>query len=305
MTALRAVDAPVITLRDAIDGYLTHLEMAGKAPGTMAGYEHTLRRVAKDLGADRDVTTVTTAQLSRWMQHAWGDKAPNTWNRGRAVLAEAWAYWTAEGIARRNIASPIPRRRVPPSAPKALDRQTIETLLTLPGTSLRERALWALMYSSGARVQEALNLSVQDLRLEPHVSSATVIGKGGAEDAIIFDNRARVLLSEYIGRRRSGPVFLGDDSGPLSYHAARRAFIAATRQILGGGGATLHQLRHSCATHDLEDGMPIHVVQRKLRHSQIATTGIYARTSTRMVRDWMRENDRTRNRTWRRRRSGL
>ena len=165
---------------------------------------------------------------------------------------------------------------------------------------LRDRLLLEFLYGTGCRVSEAVGLDVADL--EPDHGRARVLGKGNKERVVFFGGECQALLQRYLTLRadhlrawhaaskRSAPVdrhalFVGRRGGRLSDRGARRIVTAATAAAGIDKQVTPHSLRHSFATHLLDAGANVRVVQELLGHASISTTQVYTHTSLARLRE--------------------
>ena len=166
--------------------------------------------------------------------------------------------------------------------------------------SLRDLLLLEFLYGSGCRVSEAVGLDVADV--EPDEGRARVLGKGNKERVVFFGAECRALLQQYLPLRAarvrtwSAPpaaparvarraLFLGRRGGRLGDRAARRIVSAATAAAGIDKRVTPHSLRHSFATHLLDAGANVRVVQELLGHASISTTQVYTHTSLARLRE--------------------
>ena len=166
--------------------------------------------------------------------------------------------------------------------------------------SLRDLLLLEFLYGSGCRVSEAVGLDVADV--EPDAGRARVLGKGNKERVVFFGGACRTLLQHYLPLRAarvhawskppSAParvarhaLFLGRRGGRLGDRAARRIVSAATAAAGIDKRVTPHSLRHSFATHLLDAGANVRVVQELLGHASISTTQVYTHTSLARLRE--------------------
>ncbi|MDE0447150.1 MAG: tyrosine-type recombinase/integrase [Spirochaetaceae bacterium] len=166
--------------------------------------------------------------------------------------------------------------------------------------SLRDLLLLEFLYGSGCRVSEAIGLDVADV--EPDAGRARVLGKGNKERVVFFGGACRALLQHYLplraarvrawSRPPAAParvarhaLFLGRRGGRLGDRAARRIVSAATAAAGIDKRVTPHSLRHSFATHLLDAGANVRVVQELLGHASISTTQVYTHTSLARLRE--------------------
>nr|WP_245657858.1 site-specific integrase [Herbidospora mongoliensis] len=171
-------------LGPAVDAFLT-----GRAPSTARSYGQTLHRLRLALGAHTPLATVTAAEVSRVVTTAWGDAAARTWNRHLAAIG-SFATWAELP----GLTGDLARRAEPPSARRPVVPPEH------PGLSLRERALWSLLYESSAPISRVLALNVDDLDLDDR----------RARNGVSWRSRTARLLPELVGDRTRGPLFLSD-----------------------------------------------------------------------------------------------
>jgi integrase/recombinase XerD len=244
---------------------------------------------------------------------------------GRAVVAVRGlhAFAAAEGLApsdpARPVRPPVPPRRLPRAIPVA----DVERLLAAAGTGegprpLRDRALLELLYATGARISEAIALDVDDLDLVarpgpmaepgagpdrpeipgPPAVQATVrlSGKGQKQRIVPVGSYAREALEQYLVRARptlatatrrasaSPAVFLNARGGRLTRQGAW-AVLRATATRAGIADVSPHTLRHSFATHLLDGGADVRVVQELLGHASVTTTQVYTLVTVEKLRE--------------------
>jgi integrase/recombinase XerD len=190
--------------------------------------------------------------------------------------------------------------------PDTLDAGEIEALLEAPGdadpTGIRDRALLELLYASGLRISEALGLDRADLSLEE--GSVRVIGKGDRERLVPVGDVAIAALERYLGEvrgpwlddarragragpdhdRRGGPLFVSRRGRRLGRMDGWRVLRRAARTAGLSARVTPHTLRHSFATHLLEGGADLRVVQELLGHASITTTQLYTHLTGERIR---------------------
>ena len=244
---------------------------------------------------------------------------------GRAVVAVRGlhAFAAAEGLARSDPASLVHPPVSPRKLPRAIGVQEVERLIAAAGAGddgdaarpLRDRALLELLYGTGARISEAVGLDVDDLGFMaaddtaaqagralastgPQAPPATVrlAGKGGRDRVVPVGRYAREALEAYLVRARpalaaaarrasvSPAVFLNARGGRLTRQGAWGALKAAADRA-GLGGVSPHTLRHSYATHLLDGGADVRVVQELLGHASVTTTQIYTMVTVDKLRE--------------------
>lgn len=167
----------------------------------------------------------------------------------------------------------------------------LDGIETVTGYGLRDRAFFELMYGTGIRVSEACGIDLEDLDLK----SLNVMirhGKGNKERLIPFGSIPQKFLKLYVKKARPwftqndrGALFLNAEGRRLTTHASRNRFKLHLKTVdLQDQGFTVHSLRHSCATHLLDNGADIRFVQELLGHESIQTTCIYTREVTRSLK---------------------
>ena len=297
----------------------------GLAAHTLQAYRRDLRRYAAALGAAGragvgDVTTQDVAgYLAGLREGDEGHPPLAASSAGRAVVAVRGlhAFTLAEGLApadpARQVRPPAPPRRLP----RAIPVDDVERLLEAAGAGegprpLRDRALLELLYATGARISEATALDVDDLDLtaegarpgppaEPAGAAdwpATVrlSGKGSKQRVVPVGRFARQALEHYLVRGRpalaaaarrasaSPAVFLNARGGRLTRQGAWAALRAAALRA-GISGVSPHTLRHSFATHLLDGGADVRVVQELLGHASVTTTQVYTLVTVDRLRE--------------------
>ncbi len=239
---------------------------------------------------------------------------------GRAVVAVRGlhAFAAAEGLAGSDPASLVHPPVSPRKLPRAIGVPEVERLIAAAGAGdddgaarpLRDRALLELLYGTGARISEAVGLDVDDLGFVapedtagragtlPQAPPATVrlAGKGGRDRVVPVGRYAREALEAYLVRARpalaaaarrasaSPAVFLNARGGRLTRQGAWGVLKAAADRA-GLGGVSPHTLRHSYATHLLDGGADVRVVQELLGHASVTTTQIYTMVTVDKLRE--------------------
>ncbi len=281
----------------AIEAWLEHLRVERLlAAATIAAYDRDLRQYAENaagIGGWRLDAEVARAWLAALRRPPWGLR-PATLRRKTASLRAFHAFADAEGWTVRAIAPLIDLPRSERRIPDVLDPEEVVRLLEAPdaGTPLgiRDRALLELLYASGLRVSEALGLDREDLSWERE--SVRVIGKQDRERRVPVGEIALAAIARYLAEARvpagegtpGDPLFTGSRGGRLGRAEAWRAIRRAAESAGLERRVSPHTLRHSFATHLLEGGADLRVVQELLGHVTIATTEIYTHVSRERIR---------------------
>jgi integrase/recombinase XerD len=301
-TAGPAVDA-------AVRAYLGHLAVErGLAANTLSSYRRDLRRYAEVLaGRGRasigEVDEDDVRAFLVVLREGDPDHPPlSAGSAARALVAVRGLHRFAvrEGLAATDPAHEVRPPTPPRRLPKAISLAEVERLLAAaagpsgdPSSArgLRDRALLELLYGSGARISEAVGLDVDDLDLRD--GFARVAGKGGKSRVVPIGDYAREAVDAYLvrarpelaGAGRGGPaLFLNARGGRLSRQGAWMVLrAAADRAQLSE--VSPHTLRHSFATHLLDGGADVRVVQELLGHASVTTTQVYTLVTVQLLRE--------------------
>jgi len=285
----------------------------GLAEHTLQAYRRDLRRYAEALTAAgrteiEQVSTEDVAEFLAGLREGDQDHPPlAASSAGRTVVAVRGlhAFALAEGLTLTDPAKPVRPPAPPRRLPKAISITDVERLLAAAGAGqagLRDRALLELLYGTGARISEAVGLDVDDLELSGESASASMAaivrlnGKGGkqrlvpvgsfARDAVdAYLIRARPALAAAAGRGQPSPaLFLNARGGRLTRQGAWGALRAASKRA-GLAEVSPHVLRHSFATHLLDGGADVRVVQELLGHASVTTTQAYTLVTVEKLRE--------------------
>lgn len=285
----------------ALDAYLRHVTIErGLSEHTVAAYRRDLdgyREWLQTSGID-DTSQVTPSVIGAFIAERSGaDPAPAATSLARLQSSvRGWHRFLArEGIEDDDPSDRLRPPKAPRRLPKALTISQVEALLAAPSAEeplgIRDRALLELLYATGARVSEAVGLDVDDLA---HGDVLRLRGKGSKERIVPVGSYARAALDAYLTRvrpglaakgRASARLFLGARGAPLSRQSAWLVIRAAAERAQITAEVSPHTLRHSFATHLLQGGADVRVVQELLGHASVATTQIYTHVSVDTLRD--------------------
>jgi integrase/recombinase XerD len=276
----------------------------GLAALTLAAYRRDLARyteamAARGRAAIGEVTAADVAAFLAGLRQGGEGRPPlkaSSAARAMAAVRGLHAFAAAEGLAAGDPAAqlppPVPARRLP----RAIGIAEVERLLAAaaPGgpLQLRDRALLELLYGTGARISEAVGLDVDDLG----GPALRLAGKGGKHRIVPVGSYAAQALDAYLVRARpalavaarrvsaSPAVFLNARGGRLSRQGAWGVLKAAADRA-GLAGVSPHTLRHSFATHLLDGGADVRVVQELLGHASVTTTQVYTLVTVDKLRE--------------------
>jgi integrase/recombinase XerD len=299
------------TLPDQVQAYLDHLAIErGVAANTLSSYRRDLRRYTEHL-AGRGVEgldTATEADVSEFLVALrQGDPdngvvALSAVSAARALVAVRGLhkFAAAEGVTETDVARavkpPTPGRRLP----KSLSVDEVLALLEGAGgdseadgpLALRNRTLLELLYSTGARISEAVGLDIDDVDVQSR--SVLLRGKGGKQRLVPIGRPAVSALEAYLVRGRGDlarrgkgtpAVFLNARGGRLSRQSAWQVLQDSAERAGVTAAVSPHTLRHSFATHLLEGGADVRVVQELLGHASVTTTQIYTLVTVSALRE--------------------
>jgi integrase/recombinase XerD len=288
-------------LRSVVEDYLAHLAVErGVAANTLAAYGRDLRRYAEHLGAVRlgEVSEAQVAGFLAALREGDEDHPPlSASSAARAVVAVRGLHRFAarDGIVAADVARAVRPPTPPRRLPKAIPVDDVEALLEAAGfdgtpLALRDRALLEVLYGTGARISEAVGLDVDDLDRD----AVVLRGKGGKERIVPVGSYAARAVDDYLVRARPAlaaagrgtpRLFLNARGGPLSRQSAWTILRVAADRAGLATELSPHTLRHSYATHLLDGGADVRVVQELLGHASVSTTQVYTLVTVDRLRE--------------------
>ena len=275
-----------------VTDYLGHIRVErGLAANTVAAYRRDLARWSAFL-ADRgieDIESVTAVEVDEFARELSAALAPASAARVVVAVRMLHAFALEEQLISENPAKDVTPAAPPKRLPKALAVDEVRRLLEAPDrddvVGLRDAALLEILYGTGARVSEVCDLDVDDATtaLSQPNPELRLYGKGGKERVVPLGSFARDAIDAYLVRARppllkgrSSPALLLNQQGRrLSRQSAWAVITRAAGAADLAGKVSPHSLRHSFATHLLDGGADVRVVQELLGHASVATTQIY------------------------------
>ncbi|MGG5173018.1 site-specific tyrosine recombinase XerD [Pseudarthrobacter sp. J1738] len=304
--------APTNALNRNVENYLQHLGIErGLALNTVSAYRRDLMRYVGFL-AGKDVdkpTNVTRHHVTEFVQvladGSDGGTPLGLRSAARTVVAVRGLhkFWALEGITTTDPAADVHPPMAGKRLPKAISVSEVTQILEAAGADtaagLRDRALLEFLYSTGARISEAIGLDVDDLALarDAEDSGPAVVrlfGKGSKERLVPLGSYAARAIEAYLVRGRplqvakgkgTPALFLNARGGRLSRQSAWTILKAAAEKANITKDVSPHTLRHSFATHLLEGGADVRVVQELLGHSSVTTTQVYTLVTADTIRE--------------------
>jgi len=300
------VDQPSTPLSGAISQYLDHLAVErGLAHNTMLSYRRDLRRYLQfcsdhDRTAPEQITEADVSAFLRFLREGDEERpALGATSAARTVVAVRGMhrFWLREGLVATDVASQVRPPTAPRRLPTAITVSEVEALLSAAGgpetaRGLRDRALLEVLYGCGARISEAVGLEVDDI--ETANASVLLRGKGGKDRMVPLGSYALNSLEAYLVRGRpelaaagrgNPALFLNTRGGRLSRQSAWSILRAAAGRAGLAESVSPHTLRHSFATHLLDGGADVRVVQELLGHASVTTTQIYTLITVERLRE--------------------
>ncbi len=290
----------------AVDAWLTHLDVErGAAKHTLSAYRRDLGRwtaYLTSVGVDRPEQvreTHVTEFLARLREgdDEHGPLAATSAARTLVAVRGLHRFLALEGVLDADPARRVSPPKAPSRLPKAIPVEDVERLLEAASVgdtpaSLRDRALLEVLYGTGARISEAVGLDVDDVEGEDGV--VRLRGKGGKERIVPLGSYAAAALEAWLVRGRptfaargvgTPALFLNARGGRLSRQSAWSVLRTCAERAHVPGHLSPHTLRHSFATHLLEGGADVRVVQELLGHASVTTTQIYTLVTVQRLRE--------------------
>jgi len=291
-----------LDLTTSLERYLRHVSIErGLSTNTVAAYRRDLTVYLAELAA-RGITSpaqVTPADVSTFARYlATRTESPLTASSMARMLSSVRGfhrYLLDEGQVRVDAAVDTAPPKLPSRLPKAITVEQMASVLAATDgdglQQLRDKALLELLYATGARISEAVDLNVDDVFEEDVVR---LFGKGGKQRIVPLGSYARAAIDAYLVRARptfaargtaTPALFLGVRGQRVSRQNAWLIIRAAAERAKLGIEISPHTFRHSFATHLLSGGADVRVVQELLGHSSVATTQIYTLVTADTLRD--------------------
>lgn len=287
-----------MSLPDAIARYLEHLIHQRRASThTVSAYRRDLGQLLAFVEESSDGACPPLRELDAFTLRTWLGKlarthGPSSIARKMAALRSFFRWLLMQGEIEKNPAAQLASPKISRPLPTFISPEAAEEVMESPvetkPTGLRDRAMLEVLYGSGLRVSELAGLNLDSVDL--HGRSVRVIGKGDKERIVPLSKHAVSSLQNYLEIRNTlrHPKTLEQDA--IALFLSERGTRIGVRRIqtlvrqygqLGAGRADLHPhaLRHSCATHMLEGGADLRVIQEMLGHSSLATTQRYTHVS--------------------------
>ena len=280
------------SLDAVVADYLGHIRVErGLAANTVSAYKRDLARWSAFV-AERGLVNledVTAVEVDEFARHLSKELAPASAARIVVAVRMLYAFALEEQLITENPAKDVAPQAPPKRLPKALGIDEVRRLLEAPDrddvVGLRDAVLLEVLYGTGARVSEVCSLDVDDVTAALSLTDPEIrlLGKGSKERVVPLGSFAVDAINAYLIRARpsllkgkSSPAFLLNQQGRRLSRQSAWAVISRAAEAAGlEGEISPHSLRHSFATHLLDGGADVRVVQELLGHASVATTQIY------------------------------
>lgn len=278
-------------MRD-IEDFLNYLLIDLKySKNTIETYKYTLEEFYKVI--NKDLAQIKEEDIKKYIEYLNKKNSSKTVNHHLNVLTSFYNFLLLEEKINNNPISNIDKLKTKKTIPKVLSQEEIKKILDIDLVnkySYRDKAMLELMYSSGLRISELVNLKM--FHLDSNLGILRVMGKGNKERIVPIGEIALKYLNIYINEyrsllntKKSDYIFLNSRGTPISRQSLFKTIklIAIKKNIKTQ--FTPHTLRHSFATHMLENGADLRSIQELLGHSDISTTQIYTHVSNNIKKD--------------------
>lgn len=277
-----------------IEHYLEDLARSNRAPATLRAYAADLGHLGRHC---TQIGQLADSKILRKILRGWSPLKPASRARKESALSAFYRWALRQGVLETNPMEKLERtRRAEPCVDGITRAQFRKLFQAIPTKQTRDRLLFRLLFETGMRIGEALEIHIEDLDLTLDDEHVRVIGKGGRRRTVLLDDPVLVReLKRYLKTTgyRHGPLFRAAKNnigGPLRYQSAVekwRKYCA-----LAGVSYTLHQLRHGHATELINAGVSLPTIRKRLGHKNIQSTMLYAQvsdeTADRELRAWRR-----------------
>ncbi|MDP2921792.1 MAG: site-specific tyrosine recombinase XerD [Candidatus Omnitrophota bacterium] len=280
-------------MNELIEQFLSYISVErGMANNTISSYKRDLAKFADFLKSKKiDSIDKASRQVINSFMMAEKERGmgSNSISRELACIKSFFKFLLKENIIKEDAANIIESPKLWKKLPYTLSIQEVETLLNAPNArdpmEIRDKACLELMYATGMRVSEVVNLKIDDVNMG--VGFAKCLGKGSKERIVPFGKKAKESIERYLEKSRPGLLkkrvsnflFLRRGGKSMSRQTFWKIIKRYVKIARIKKKVTPHSLRHSFATHILERGADLRIVQEMLGHADISTTQIYTHVS--------------------------
>ncbi len=279
------------TVDQGLSRFMAYLSVERRvSPNTVDAYRRDIAGFLAflvDEGMPTGVNDIKPLHIKAYLASIYDTVSPATIGRKLAALRSFFKFLTVQGIAHANPAAAVRTPKIPQKLPDFLTVDEAMAIADAEGDgsprALRDRALMEVLYGGGLRVSEVSGLNLESVDLVQ--GTARVLGKGSKERIVPLGRHAVKALDAYLAMRRQvidkertpheKALFLNRNGGRLSVRAIQRTTRLKGLEIGARSSVHPHALRHSCATHLLEGGADLRVIQDLLGHASLSTTQRY------------------------------
>jgi integrase/recombinase XerD len=282
--------------RDIAGLFLSYLRVErGLSENSLIAYKNDLEKLAGFAGSlGKDLLSIERDDLAKFIQHLHGlGLEPKSVARALVTVRNLYKFLLLDGYIKRDPSANLETPKSWQSLPKFLVPEEVDRLLDSPDVStdegLRDKAMLEVLYATGLRVSELVSLKMSDLNLD--LGFLVTLGKGSKERTVPLGQSAVNWTKKYLaarprllGRQNSSYLFVTPKGQPVTRQSFWKTIVSYGEKARLGH-ITPHLLRHSFATHLLENGADLRSVQMMLGHSDISTTQIYTHVTNERLRE--------------------
>ncbi len=261
-------------------------QIEGYSPLTLKTYNFQYNQLLRHFG-NVDINGITTDQLKAYLVEMGSHLKPSSLGHRVRCIRSLFKWFYDEGLIQKNPAAKLKEPKLGKRIPKFLNEIEIEHLREACQNTM-EKALFEFFYSTGCRIGEVVKLNREDVNF--HSNSVIVHGKGDKEREVYFNTRCSIWLKRYLDERNDlEPCLFITERRPkrrMSIDLVRYIIKRISRRAELDKVIHPHQLRHSYATHMINNGAPLEVIQSLMGHEKSETTKLYAQLSGKLRHDF-------------------
>lgn len=263
--------------------FLDHIRVCGFSDYTIKSYEEDLISFFKYF---KEIPT-SVNELREYIRYLYDKKYSSaTISRHISTLKSFYKYLEEKEIIKNNPMVLVSNPKKEKLLPNYLNYETLEKLLNTPDiktkSGLRDALILEILYSSGIRVSELVNIKIKDINFNER--KILIFGKGRKERYVFYGTRAEKLLNEYLKNKQNEYLFVNTKGNKLNERTVREIVSINAKKAHIDVKVTPHTLRHTYATHMLDGGADLKSVGDLLGHENLSTTGIYTHVSNERLR---------------------
>lgn len=259
---------------DPVEQLKNELKLRGFSPMTVRNYGFFVEKFLQH--ANKDVENLSEEDVKAYLSSLIDDKSRNT-----VMLAAASLRFFYQEILKKDI-NQIRMPKKEKSLPEVLSRDEVRDLID-NSDNRKSRLIISFLYSTGLRVSELVNLKVGDLNLQDNTGWVRR-GKGSKDRVFTFSDQIKKDVVSYLNDMPKNKEYLFSKEKPLTTRNIQKIIKKTKERARINKKVTPHTLRHSFATHLLENGTDIRIIQALLGHSSLSTTQVYTHISSEQLR---------------------